>query len=398
MIRDVCSADIRLVEPTKMNPSQTKTGSQYFRKAFIEISEGRDETTGSFALRHLQPTICNLKSELTSPLTFEPIFMERIWGGRRLEDEFGKKLPPNKRIGESWEIVDRPEAQSVVANGPLKGKTLHELWMQDRQWSRREPSDIDGRADRPSERERASQSLFGAIPDAPRFPLLVKLLDAQEKLSLQVHPSKKIAAKLGGEPKTEFWYVAAADSGAELFLGFREEVARNQFEEALRKGTPADHLHTIGAKAGDAAFLPAGRLHAIGGGNLLVEIQQNSDTTYRVFDWNRRDDSDKPRQLHVDHALQCIDFSDVAPQLVKPEGDLLVRHELFEIHKWNLDTSREIAPRGQFAIVCCLTGSLRCGDVDLRPAEFCLIPAALQDRQLHPRAEGTTLLRVTIPN
>jgi mannose-6-phosphate isomerase len=313
------------------------------------------------------------KPNLSGPLLFEPIFMERIWGGRRLESEFGKKLPAQKRIGESWEIVDRPEAQSVVVKGPLRGKTLHDLWTQDR------------------------SEIFGDLPDASRFPLLVKILDAHEKLSLQVHPPEKVASKLGGEPKTEFWYVAATDPGAELYLGFREALTREQFEKALRDGTAADHVHTVRVKTGDAAFLPAGRLHALGAGNLLIEVQQNSDTTYRVFDWNRVDDKGKRRQLHIDQALQCIDFNDVAPKLVEPQGELLVRHELFEVQKWNLDSPREIAARGQFAIACCLTGSLRCADVDLTRGEFFLIPAQLQDRQLHPRTDGTSLLRVTIP-
>src|SRR5213592_2493977 len=127
---------------------------------------------------------------LTDPLTFEPIFMKRIWGGRWLETRFGKRLPAGMRVGESWEIVDRPEAQSIVRNGPLRGKTLHELWTQDR------------------------QSIFGDVPDATHFPLLVKILDARAKLSLQVHPPEKVAERLGGEPKTEFWYVAAADPSA----------------------------------------------------------------------------------------------------------------------------------------------------------------------------------------
>jgi mannose-6-phosphate isomerase len=307
-------------------------------------------------------------------LTFEPIFQERIWGGRKLAELFGKKLPANKPIGESWEIVDRPEAQSVVANGPLTGRTLHELWSQHR------------------------KEIFGDVPDAPRFPLLTKLLDAQEKLSLQVHPPAKIAAKLSGEPKTECWYVAAAEPGAELFVGFRKSITRQKFEDSLRAGSAADEVHAIKVKAGDGMFLPAGRFHAVGAGNLLVEVQQNSDTTYRVFDWNRVDQSTgKPRQLHVDQALECIDYDDVAPKLIKPKGDLLVRHELFEIQKWNLDSPREISPPGQFAIVCCLTGSVRCADVDLGPGEFFLAPASLQDRQLDPGAAGTTLLRVTIP-
>jgi mannose-6-phosphate isomerase len=305
---------------------------------------------------------------------FEPIFMERIWGGRHLESEFGKKLPAQKRIGESWEIVDRPEAQSVVVNGPLRGKTLHELWIQGR------------------------SEIFGNVPDASRFPLLVKLLDAHEKLSLQVHPPEKVASKLGGEPKTEFWYVAAADPGAELYLGFRESITRDQFEKALRDGTAADHVHKIRVKSGDAVFLPAGRLHALGAGNLLVEIQQNSDTTYRVFDWNRMDDKGKERQLHIDQALQCIDFNDVRSRLLQPEGELLLRDNLFEIQKWNLDSTHEIVPRGQFAIACCLTGSLRCADVDLTRGEFFLVPAELDDRQLKPISEGTSLLHITIPN
>jgi len=300
--------------------------------------------------------------------------MERIWGGRRLESQFGKKLSPNRKIGESWEIVDRPEAQSVVASGPLKGKTLHELWMGSR------------------------KEIFGEVSEAARFPLLIKMLDAQEKLSLQVHPPEKIAAKLGSEPKTEFWYVAAAEPGAELFLGFRESTTRDQFEKVLREGSAAEHIHKIRVKAGDAVFLPAGRFHGIGAGNLLVEIQQNSDTTYRVFDWNRVDPATgKPRQLHIEQALQCIDFKDVGPKLVEPQGELLIRHKLFEVQKWNLDQPREIAPLGQFAIVCCLTGRLRCADTDLSPGEFFLVPAQLQDRQLKPLEAKTSLLRVTIP-
>ena len=300
--------------------------------------------------------------------------MERIWGGRRLESRFGKSLPPQAQIGESWEIVDRPEAQSVVAGGPLKGRTLHELWTKHR------------------------SSIFGRVPDSPRFPLLIKLLDAHEKLSLQVHPPENVARKLAGEPKTEFWYVAAADPGAELFLGFREPITRNKFEETLRDGTAMDYIYNIAVNAGDAVFLPAGRVHAVGARNLLIEIQQNSDTTYRVFDWSRTDPtSGKQRQLHVEQAIQCIDFSDVAPKLIEPKGELLVRHELFEVQKWNLNRPRAVAPGEQFTIVCCLTGKLSCADVDLAPGEFFLVPAQLQDRQLKPLDAQTTLLRVTIP-
>jgi mannose-6-phosphate isomerase len=145
-------------------------------------------------------------------------------------------------------------------------------------------------------------------------------------------------------------------------------------------------------------FLPAGRLHAVGEGNLLVEIQQSSDTTYRVFDWNRVDDQGKPRQLHVDQALQCIDFNDIRPRLVQTEAEMLLRHDLFEIQKWNLDSPREIAPWGQFAIVYCLSGTLGCADVELGLGESFLIPARLQYRNVEPVKKATSLLRITIPN
>ncbi len=312
--------------------------------------------------------------EINSPLIFEPILMERIWGGHRLASQFGKRTPPTARIGESWEIVDRPDAQSVVRNGPFHDRTLHELWTNDR------------------------ALIFGNVPEAPRFPLLIKLLDAHDQLSLQVHPPEKVAAKLGGEPKTEFWYVASAIPGARLHVGLREPSTRDQFEQAVRAGTVANLIHSIEVKTGDSIFLPAGRFHGIGGGNVIVEIQQNSDTTYRVFDWNRIDGSTgKPRQLHVDQALECMDFDDVAPELLKAEGEVLVRDRLFEIQKWGLTSARETAPAGQFAIICCLSGSVRCADVDLRPGEFFLVPASLQDRKITPRSAGTSLLRITIP-
>ena len=285
-----------------------------------------------------------------------------------------KKLPPRKRIGESWEIVDRPEAQSVVAAGPLRGKTLHDLWTKHR------------------------QEIFGQLSNTQNFPLLVKILDAREKLSVQVHPPENIARTLGGESKSEFWYVLSADSNAELFIGFREPVSRENFEEQLRLGNVIDRIHKLGTHAGDAVFLPAGRVHAIGEGNLLIEIQQNSDTTYRVFDWNRTDPATgMKRDLHIEQAVQCIDFEDVRPKLIEPKGELLISNHLFEIQKWNLNTSREAAPRGQFAIVCCLTGSVSCGDDKFAPGEFFLVPAHLTDRQLKPLASDTSLLRVTVP-
>jgi mannose-6-phosphate isomerase len=159
-----------------------------------------------------------------------------------------------------------------------------------------------------------------------------------------------------------------------------------------------DNVHKIAVHAGDAFFLPAGRVHAAGAGNLLVEIQQNSDTTYRIFDWNRIDPATgKQRQLHVERAIQCIDFEDVQPKLIEAMGELLVSHSMFEVQKWNLHEQRDAAPLGRFAIVCCLSGNLSCANVELAAGQILLVPAHLQNREVEPLAPQTSLLRVTIP-
>jgi mannose-6-phosphate isomerase len=313
------------------------------------------------------------QAKLTQPLVFQPIFMERIWGGRRLESLYGKRLPPGTRIGESWEIVDRPEAQSVVHNGLFRGLTLHALWRKHR------------------------QEIFGGVPDTTRFPILAKLLDAQENLSLQVHPPPAIAQDLGGQPKSEFWYIADAAPKAEIFAGLKKSSTRGAFVKALKQGNVQSHAHQISVQTGDAFFLPSGRLHAVGAGNLIVEIQQNSDTTYRVFDWDRVQKGGTPRKMHIAEALQCIDFSDWEPSLLKQEGELLIRQSFFAIEKWLLQKEREIAPSGSFALVVCLTGALECAGLQFKPGDFFLIPAELEDRLVRPAAENVSLLRVTIP-
>jgi mannose-6-phosphate isomerase len=299
--------------------------------------------------------------------------MERVWGGRRLETQYGKKLPAKLKIGESWEIVDRPEAQSVVTGGPLDGVSLHELWSKHR------------------------AEIFGDVPESPRFPLLIKILDAEDKLSLQVHPPAEAAAELGGEPKTEFWYIADATPDADLYVGLRNHSSKDAFQQALERGTAADHCHRIPVQRGDGMFLPSGRMHAIGAGNLIVEIQQNSDTTYRIFDWNRTEADGKPRALHIEESLRSIDFDDFEPTLVAAEGESLVRHELFHIDRWDLESPRDVGASGGFVIVACLAGGIECAGVTAAPGEFLLVPASLRDRVLIPTKDATSLLRVTIP-
>lgn len=320
------------------------------------------------------------KPKLTTPLVFEPLFMERVWGGRRLETIYGKRLPSAALIGESWEIVDRPEAQSVVHEGPLRGETLHNLWCKHR------------------------EEIFGHVPEGQsrtgvsRFPILAKLLDAQENLSLQVHPPAKVAKKLGGESKSELWYVADAAPKSRIYAGIKKSATRSVFEKALEKGKVEEHLHAIEVATGDAIFLPSGRLHALGGGNLLVEIQENSDTTYRVYDWNRVTKGRPRREMHIPQAMQCIDFTDVEPELLRPAGESLIRHELFEIDKWMLGEERAIAERGRFAIVVCLTGELTCAGRQFKAGDFFLVPAELEDRVVRPAGENVSLIRVTLPH
>jgi mannose-6-phosphate isomerase len=215
---------------------------------------------------------------------------------------------------------------------------------------------------------------------------------------VQVHPSAETASELGGETKTEFSYIADAAPHAESYVGLRTGSARAEFEQALRGGDVAKHVHRIAVKTGDAMFLPSGRVHAIGAGNLIVEIQQNSDTTYRVFDWDRPGADGQPRKLHINESLRCIDFEDCQPGLTEPRGELLVRHSLFEVQKWELEAERAAAPKGDCAIVFCLAGGIECAGLSVKPGEFFLVPSSLEDRILRPLAAGSALLRVTIPN
>ncbi|MCX6886350.1 MAG: class I mannose-6-phosphate isomerase [Verrucomicrobia bacterium] len=335
------------------------------------------------------------------PLIFHPIFKERVWGGRRLKELYSKELPEGATIGESWEISDRPGDSSIIANGPLAGKDLR--WLMERH-----PAELLGSA-------RAQNG---------RFPLLIKLLDCRDTLSLQVHPPSHKAAQLGGEPKTEMWFIADAIPGAQLFVGLKSGATAAQFRQKVHEGTVADCFHRIQVKAGDAMFLPSGRVHALGAGMVIFEIQQNSDTTYRVFDWNRVGLDGKPRDLHIAESLESIDFEDFEPGLVSPDwmsfaipkknsGDgnastscwegstsLEIRHlvqdELFDVDLFKSNQAATCHLRGgSLQILGLVQGGCHIrstgGDLDLSPGQFCLIPASVHgcDVSLDP---GTTLI------
>lgn len=314
---------------------------------------------------------------MLSVLTFEPIFKERIWGGRNLEQLYAKRLPPNLPIGESWEISDRPGDESIIAAGPWTGKTLHQIMLE-----------------RPVK-------LLGPLPEMPkRFPLLIKIIDAREKLSLQVHPPALQAAQLGGEPKTEMWYVAQAGPAAELFAGLKRGVTRAEFEKQLADGAVANCFHRIPVKAGDALFLPSGCVHALGAETMVFEIQQNSDTTYRVFDWNRLDADGRPRPLHLAQSLASIDFADFEPSLLPAAtfpghpGTIrpLVHDKLFQVSLRRLKSGGALAAGGgRMTILAVVEGALRVhagGQSTALPAGgFCLIPACCRDAMAQAEAD-----------
>ncbi len=272
-------------------------------------------------------------------LRFEPLYQERVWGGRGLEATLGRVLPGKKPIGEAWEIVDRPEAQSVVAHGRHSGKTLRQLI------------------------ETHAADLMGPGWDKKKpFPILVKWLDCRERLSLQVHPPAAIAPQLKGEPKTETWYIADTQPGAGLLVGLKKGVTRDQFEQALKENALEPLVHRFPVAEGDSILVRSGQIHAIDAGNLILEIQQNSDTTYRVYDWGRVGLDGKPRQLHVKESLASIKWDDFEPAPVRaaPTSGVIAECGEFRIRRVVLDPGEALRfnAEEQPRIVSVVTGEL----------------------------------------
>lgn len=314
------------------------------------------------------------------PLRFLPLYQTRVWGGRHIESLLGRALPDAQPYGESWELCDRAEAQSIVKGGPLDGKTLHKLWSTHR------------------------VEIFGhrfANYTAVRFPILLKILDCCDKLSLQVHPPAAVAALLKGEPKTEMWFVAHADAGALLYAGLKRGVTREAFEHALAAGTVADVIHSIKPQRGDFMFVESGRLHALGAGLLIYEIQQNSDTTYRVFDWNRVGLDGKPRAMHVAESLACIDFNDFEPAMQSPASDgAMVRCDYFDTHWRQLKAGQThtLEREGEFVCIALTRGSANIGGQSACTGDFLLLPASMpQSNRTIEASEDSEFLEIRLP-
>ena len=311
-----------------------------------------------------------VSAEKLYPLKFAPVYQERVWGGNQLSEVLGRELPPHSApIGEAWELCDREDINSKVVNGTLSGFSLGELV-----------------------RHYGHSLLGNKAARTDRFPLLMKLIDSGEKLSLQVHPDDNACKVLGNgaESKTEMWYIMSARPGANILAGLANQFSQNHLVDLLKSGNADGLLHDYPSQNGDAYYIPAGTVHAIGAGNLILEIQQNSDTTYRISDWGRLGSDGKPRELHIEQGIQSINFVNrnsprIASAVDQVNWNCKINivgncpyfnvSELRMVEPWNDDTKRE-----SFHYITAVDSPLKVGrdeqTVELAPGESVLIPAA----------------------
>jgi mannose-6-phosphate isomerase len=312
------------------------------------------------------------------PYKFEPIYVEKIWGGRNLARLFARDLPGDAPIGESWELADLKEGVSVVSNGALAGMSLADLT------------------------KRLGEALLGgAAAHEGRFPLLLKLLDANDILSLQVHPGRRAVEEIGGDAalKTECWYVVESRDGM-IYKGVRDGVTAEAFREAIENDTCQDLCAEFKVLDGDFHYLPAGTVHALGAGLVIAEVQTPSNTTYRVTDWGRG------REIHVERSMQCIEFGPLVPTPVTDDPDCLLTTEFFTVFRKTVTPGAPLTlPTGQCAAIMLLgcdapihleyVGS-ESGVETLAGGDTVLLPAALQSASL--RCDATCrFLWITLP-
>ena len=318
-----------------------------------------------------------------APLFLKPLMVERVWGGNRTQALFGKQIPAGKVIGETWELSDRPEAQSLIASGPHQGRTLRETLA-------------------------ANSEILGPelAKYAKQFPLLIKYVDAGSALSVQVHPDDAGAVAYNDRGKSECWVVVHVEPGAVITRGLKPGTTREQYQQAVREDRVEDVLHSFTPNVGDVVALPAGMIHAIGAGLVVAEIQQNSDVTFRIHDYKRLGLDGKPRALHVEEALGAIKFDgkfdsfegDMISDTIKPlsrqtMGRTTVE-ELLRGRYFNLDRitygpselTRSHSPNAQVMMV--IAGSGAIGDQPLSAGQTMLFPA---DAEIDIRSGGQGL-------
>ena len=309
------------------------------------------------------------------PFKFQPIYKEKIWGGRNLERLFARKLPPTVLIGESWELADLPEGVSIVSNGPLTGRTLTDLTNE------------------------LGQKLLGAARPTSngRFPLLLKLLDANDILSLQVHPDAEKAEEIGrgAVSKTECWYVLESRDGY-IFKGMNEGVTPKEFQRAIESDSAEKYARRIRCRAGDFHYLPAGTVHALGAGLVVAEVQTPSDTTYRVTDWGRG------REIQVARSMQCIHFGPADDKAPGADGQRLLKSDYFEVYLRTARPGENGFSGGRCTAWMILTGGGVVAGKDFDgPVEFVagdtlLLPAALRNLTV-TTSSPSTCLEIVLP-
>ena len=322
------------------------------------------------------------------PLKFEPILKQTLWGGDKIIPfkHLDETLP---NVGESWEVSAVEGSESVVANGADKGYTLPEM-------VRKYKDELVGEA---------NYARFGN-----KFPLLIKFIDAKLDLSIQVHPGDELAKKRHNSfGKNEMWYVIAADKGAKLISGFSEEITPKEYKDRVHNGTFAEVLQTCTIEPGDVFYVPAGRVHGIGAGAFVAEIQQTSDITYRIFDYNRKDKDGKSRDLHTSQAMDAINFSDVQDDFrteyerIRNEPVEMVASPYFTTSVYDMteEITCDYSELDSFVIFICVEGSCRLTDdnqneITLRAGETVLLPAAVQEVTIVPEGGRVKLLETYV--
>ena len=316
------------------------------------------------------------------PFKFKPVYKDYPWGGSRIPETYRRDVPPGI-YAESWEIADHDDGMSIVSNGSLAGQTLREILQA-------KPSGI-----------------MGTHVTGTQFPLLIKLIDSKQKLSVQVHPNDETAAQYGGEAKTEMWYLLG-DNHTQVYCGLNEGVTKESFQQAVADGTSGGTMRPVPVEKDSAVFVRGGRVHAIDEDCLILEIQQNSNTTYRIYDWDRMGNDGKPRELHIDRAIEVINWNDRENPLIEPKILVntenlqhleLLKCEYFRLEKLTFSASLEVPMSGKtFHALFVAEGeaqiSWESGTEAARAGESILIPAALGNHTLDGNA---TLLRTTIP-
>lgn len=321
------------------------------------------------------------------PLLFRHVYRDYLWGGRRLAERFGRTDAP-ECCAESWEVSAHPDGPSVVANGPLAGRDLQSLC------------------------DEFGEALLGRACEGTRFPLLIKLIDARERLSVQVHPSEETAEAVGGEPKTEMWYLLDADAGASIYCGLRDCPGPRALRDALAAHRVPDLLVEHPSAVGRAMFVPGGTVHAIGAGNLVYEVQQSSNTTYRVYDWDRVGPDGRTRELHVEKAVSVIRWRAPATGFLRPVGEAaanpanrrsrVLRSDFFELDATDLRETEPVAMDGlSFHALFVERGTVRLAWDGGEPLALdfgtsCLVPACLGKYALEPVGGEARVLTTTL--